>query len=401
VPHVVRIQSRICVGGPALHSILLSEGLSLGAGSRYETTLVGGALEPGEHSLSEFALERGVQVHELSHMRRAVHPGRDAAALASLVRLLRRLKPDIVHTHTAKAGALGRTAARLAGVPTIVHTFHGHTFDGYFSSPATRAFVQVERGLSRFTDCVVAISEAQRFDLVERYRVAPAHRVRMVPLGLELDRFRACASDRDELRAELGLPSTAKLVVFAGRLVPIKRPDVLLSAFERVLKAMPEAHLLIAGDGEATYRRGLEQLAREVSGTHIHFLGLRRDLPRLFGASDVFALSSDNEGTPVAVIEALAAGLPVAATDVGGVSDILAPHTGRVVPGRDAQALALALIELLRSGRRLSDQDRDDVVRKFSHRRLIKDVTDIYDELMSGRGFRARVSLSRSEAVSC
>lgn len=401
MPHVVRIQSRICVGGPALHSILLSQGLSPAAGSRYQTTLVGGALEPGEHGLEDLAAERGVQVHQLSSMQRAVHPGRDAVALAQLVRLLRRLKPDIVHTHTAKAGALGRTAARIAGVPVVVHTFHGHTFDAYFSSVATRAFVEVERGLAKLTHRIIAISEAQRFDLVHRYRVASAEQVRVVPLGLDLDVFRAVSPEPQAVRAELGLPAEAKLVVFAGRLVPIKRVDVLLEAFRRVLRQVPSAHLLIAGDGEARFRQELERTARDVSPQNIHFLGLRRDLPRLFGAADVFALSSDNEGTPVAALEALAAGLPVAATDVGGVAEILGSNPGRVVPRQDAEALARALIDLLQGGSRLSDQDRDQVVQSFSHRRLVSDVTELYDELLSRRPARSSLSFSRSEGVTC
>lgn len=401
MPHVVRIQSRICVGGPALHSILLSEGLSAQAGSRYETTLVGGALEPGEHGLEDEAERRGVRVHQLVAMRRAVHPARDAAALAELVRMLRRLKPDIVHTHTAKAGALGRTAARLAGVPVVVHTFHGHTFDAYFSSAATRAFVQVERGLARLTDRIIAISEAQRFDLVERYRVATARQVRVVPLGLDLDPFRRASSEPAAVRAELGLPLAAKLVVFAGRLVPIKRLDVLLEAFARVVKAEPAARLLIAGDGEPGFRRELERRAQALAPGRVDFLGLRRDLPRLFGAADVFALSSDNEGTPVAVIEALAAGLSVAASDVGGVSEILAPGTGRVVPRQDPDALARALLELLGRGGRISDAERDRVVQRFSHRRLIDDVTGLYDELLARGPARARARYSRPEEATC
>lgn len=401
MPHVVRIQSRICVGGPALHSILLSEGLSARSGSRYETTLVGGALEPGEHGLESLAEARGVKVHLLESMRRAVHPARDAAALAELVRLLRRLKPDIVHTHTAKAGALGRTAARLAGVPAVVHTFHGHTFDAYFSSAATRAFVQVERGLARVTDRVVAISEAQRFDLVNRYRVARAEQVRVVPLGLDLDAFRRVGSEAAAVRAELGLAQAAKLVVFAGRLVPIKRLDVLFQAFARVRAVEPRAELLVAGDGERGFRAQLEREAQALAPGHVHFLGLRRDLPRLFGAADVFALSSDNEGTPVAVIEALAAGLSVAATDVGGVAEILGPETGRVVPRQDPEALARALLELLARGGRIPDAERDRVAQRFSHRRLIEDVTRLYDELLTERPSRARAGFARSEGVPC
>jgi glycosyltransferase involved in cell wall biosynthesis len=388
---VVRVQSRICVGGPALHTILLTEGLSPKRGSRYETTLVGGALEPGEASMEPFAKDRAVEVRTVHEMRRPVSPKSDAIALAKMVQLFRRVRPVIVHTHTAKAGAIGRVAARIAGVPIVVHTFHGHVFDGYFSRAGSAAIVAAERALTRLTDRVLAISPAQRHELTEKYRIAPQEKVVVVPLGLELDRFRAIEpTRRGPLRTELGIGEDVPVVVTAGRIVPIKRFDVLIRAFAKVLESVPNAILLIAGDGDAAHRAPLVDLARSISG-RIRFLGWRKDLDRLYGEADAFALSSDNEGTPVAVIEALSAGLPVVATDVGGLSDILAPGMGHLVTREDDAAIARALIAILQSGGRVDQMLRDRIVGAFSHRRLISDVTHVYDSLLDD--FAARSAL--------
>lgn len=386
---VVRIQSRICVGGPALHSILLSEGLSHRNGSRYDTVLLGGALEAGEHSMAELAEARGVEIRTVSTMRRAVRPTADAAAVAELVRILREVKPHIVHTHTAKAGAVGRTAARLAGVPLVLHTFHGHVFDGYFSKRKTQVFLRIERGLAKMTDQILAISEQQRRDLVETYRIAPPEKVGVVPLGLDLRRFRAVAprARSGPLRRAFGIPDAHRVVVTVGRMVPIKRFDLLIRAF-RALE-LEDAHLVLVGEGESR-----EELEAQAHGhPRIHFTGLRRDLPEIYGDADLMALSSDNEGTPVAVIEALASGLPVVATDVGGVRDIMRDGMGQIVAPGNAQSFAEALRDGLSAPQVLQDVLRDDIVRRYSHERLLSDIERLYDRLvterMSARGPRS------------
>lgn len=381
---VVRIQSRICVGGPALHSILLSEGLSYRSGSKYDTTLVSGALEPDEASMEGFAKERGVKIRFIPEMGRAVSPRRDALAVARIVRILRSVQPDIVHTHTAKAGAIGRVAARIARVPIVVHTFHGHVFDGYFSPTKTRVFLEVERRLAAMTDQILAISRSQREDLVERYRIAPAGKVGVIPLGLDLSRFRA-VSPRGErigtLRSQLGLSATAPLAVSVGRLVPIKRLDLMIDAWRLITEERPDAHLVMVGDGEC--RKELE--ARAQGCGQIHFVGLRRDLPDVYSDADLLLLSSDNEGTPVAVIEALASGLPVVVTDVGGVRDILRDGMGEVVRAGDISAFAGAIRMQFAKLKPLSDAGRDDVLARFSHHRLLSDIESLYDHLVEKR----------------
>lgn len=381
---VVRIQSRICVGGPALHSILLAEGLSRRAGSRYDTVLLSGALEPGEACMDDVARTRGVEIETIPEMRRSVSPGRDLRALARVVEVLRRVKPTIVHTHTAKAGAVGRLAARIARVPIVLHTFHGHVFDGYFSPARTRAFIAVERSLARATDQILAISEQQRRDLVERYRIAPSDKVRVIPLGLDLRAFQAVeprAEPVGALRRACGIDAGARVVVTVGRLVPIKRFDVLIDAFLEVAAGAEDVHLVIVGEGEL--RSALE--ARSGGHPRIHFTGLRRDLPDIYADVDLMALSSDNEGTPVAVIEALASGVPVVATDVGGVRDVLRAGTGTIVPPGNVSALAEAMRARLATPLVLSLAQRKDIVARYSHTRLLSDMESLYDRLVEAR----------------
>lgn len=376
---IVRIQSRICVGGPALHSILLSQGLSYQSGSRFDTTLIGGALEPGETSMLDFARDRGVEVCTLPEMRRPVHPIRDVAAIGRMVGLLKKLRPQIVHTHTAKAGAVGRIAARLAGVPLVVHTFHGHVFEGYFSKRKTSTFIQVERALARNTNRIVAISSKQRDDLVHKYRIAPESKVRVVPLGLDLNTFRLIKSRNGKcgvLRRELGIKSESSIAVAVGRLVPIKRFDLLIQAFRTLLPS--RHHLVIVGDGEC--RPQLEKLSRDLP--NVHLIGLRRDLAEIYFDADLVVLSSDNEGTPVALIEAVTSGVPVVATDVGGVRDIYRDGMGSIVPRGDVQQLGRAIKEHLDQPYSLLGLHRDDVLSRYGHRRLLSDIETLYDEIL-------------------
>lgn len=400
---VVRIQSRICVGGPALHSILLTQGLSYAAGSDYETTLIGGGLEDGESSMAGFAADRGVEIEVVESMRRAVRPRQDAMALFEVSRRIRALRPAIVHTHTAKAGAIGRSAAVINRVPIVVHTFHGHVFDGYFSSRKTQAFIQVERALARATDVILSLSKQQKNDLVERYRIAPAHKVRVVPLGLELDRFRRIdRRARGPLRRQLGLSLQTPLVLAVGRIVPIKRFDLLIEAFARVVANGSPAHLAIAGDGAPEVRAQLDAAAQAAPG-RVHFLGWRRDQDILYRDADVLALTSDNEGTPVTVIEALSSGLPVVATRVGGVEDIVDDEMGTLVEPGAVEAIATALKKSLDRPTTLSDSVRDAITARFSHRRLIKDITELYDELVERKPGVAKTkpSLHGKEVTAC
>ena len=338
---VLRVIGRLNVGGPAQHVVLLNEGL---ARRGYETHLVAGALRPDEGSMAYFAEARGVAPTYVPELVTDTSLGsRDIRAVRVLAAIIRRVRPDVVHTHTAKAGLVGRLAARLAGVPVVVHTYHGHVFHGYFPAWKNTLLRTLETGLGHVSHRLIAVSDAIRDDLV-RYGVADAASIDVVRLGLDLSPFEAAASLRGELRQELSISSDTFVMAIVGRLAPIKNHAVFVQAVSAVVSRHPRTVAVVVGDGEL--RNATAQLVDSLGlGAHVRFLGWRRDLPRIYADADVLVVSSDNEGTPVTAIEAMAAACPVVATRVGGVPDIIADgETGRLVPAQDAEALAEALL---------------------------------------------------------
>jgi glycosyltransferase involved in cell wall biosynthesis len=343
---VMRIIARLNVGGPAIHTVLLTARLDP---EKYRTTLVVGEPGEGEGDMSYLASERGVSPVTIGELGRAIRPTDDLVAFWKLFRLMRRERPHVVHTHTAKAGTLGRLAAVAARVPVRVHTFHGHVFSGYFSPTKTRAFLAIERALARVTDRIIAISESQRRDLSELYRVAPDAKFAVVPLGLDLSRFAEVPDEPplDGVRAEFGVQSAEVVVGIVGRLTAIKNHKLFLDAARIALERAPANvtfRFLIVGGGD------LEDEIREQAcelGDRVVLAGWRRDLAEVYAACDIVAQTSNNDGTPVAVIEALASGRPVVATDVGGVADVLERgNLGLLVPPGDAERFADALVRL-------------------------------------------------------
>jgi glycosyltransferase involved in cell wall biosynthesis len=372
------------LGGPAHQASLLS-GRRLDP-DRYETLLVHGRPAPGEESMADLADAEGAKTIYLTSLRQPVNPFTDAPALRQLGSIARRFRPQIVHTHTAKAGFLGRQAAVLSlrPCPVLVHTFHGHVLEGYFGPAKTRLYRSLERRLARRTDRLIGVSRQTVEDLV-RLGVAPRERFSVIPLGLELEPFASLEQVAGaELRAELGVADNEALLAFVGRIVPIKRLDLLLRAFARAHAGGARAHLAIVGDGET--RGVFQRLARELGvGSAVSFLGYRRDLPRIAAAADAAVLSSDNEGTPVWLIEAGAAGKPAIATDVGGTSEVVTPETGIVVPPDDEAALAAAISRLAGDPelrRQMGGRARQHVLRRYSVERLLSDIDALYRELL-------------------
>jgi glycosyltransferase involved in cell wall biosynthesis len=380
---VLRLFSRLNIGGPSLHVILLSHGLRpLG----YETRLIVGRESPREGNMLALATERGVECETVAGLGREIAPLGDVVALAGLVRLMRAWRPGIVHTHTAKAGLLGRLAARVARVPTIVHTFHGHVLRGYFSPPKQALFRGLERALARAADAIVAVSDSVKRDLVE-LGVADDRKIRVIPLGLELSPL-AGELPRGVLRRESGIPDDAPLVGMVGRLVPIKDVPTFLRAAVRVRERRPDARFVLVGDGEE--RAALEALSRELGLADVlHFLGWRRDLAQVYGDLDVVVNASRNEGTPVALIEALAAARPVVATAVGGTPDVVGRNErGRLVPPGSPEALAEAVLDVLAQpepARCAAFAGRAHVMAHHSCERLIRDMDALYRQLSPGR----------------
>jgi glycosyltransferase involved in cell wall biosynthesis len=376
--------ARMNLGGPAHQASLLS-GRRFDP-ERYQTLLVHGQPAPGEESMADLAEAEGAETHYLPSLRQPVSPLHDTLALKELGAIARRFRPHLVHTHTAKAGFLGRSAALLAlrPRPVLVHTFHGHVLEGYFGQAKTRLYRGLERTLARRTDRLIGVSEMTVDDLV-RLGVAPREKFSVVRLGLDLEPFaNADRSAGASLREELGVGSDEVLLSFVGRMVPIKRLDVLLRAFARAHENGARVRLAVVGDGET--RPEFERLAGELGvGAAVSFLGYRRDLPRIAAAADLAVLSSDNEGTPVSLIEAGAAGRPAVSTNVGGVAEVVTPETGLLVAPGDDAALGAA-IERLAGDRELRRQmgrrAREHVMSRYSVERLISDIDALYRELL-------------------
>ena len=394
---VLRVIGRLNVGGPSIHVVNLAAGLDP---SRYEQLLVIGHESPAEGSMLDYALSRGVWPHRIQEIVTAFNLApRDGIALKRLFSLMRLYRPHIVHTHTAKAGLLGRIAARLAGVPIIVHTFHGHVLHGYYGPVQNWALRRMERTLAWFSHRLVTVSEQVKKELVE-YGVAGAERISVIPLGLDLQPYLDAGARRGEFRREMGLSSDAKLVGIVGRIFPVKNHALFLESAARIAAAEPVARFVIVGDG--LLRFALEQQARDLGITErVVFTGWRSDLAPIYADLDVLVVSSNNEGTPLSAIEAMAASCPVVATRVGGVPDLISDHkTGRLVPPRDAGALAGAVLDLLHNPEIAQEMGRNAMIsarERFDVKRLVHDMDHLYRELLDEKAIR-REAVEQAQA---
>ena len=381
---MLRVIGRLNIGGPSIQAITLTERLvELG----YETTLVRGCEEQDEGNMDYLARQHGVPPLLVRWMRR--NPGwRDVPALISLVRIMRRERPHIVHTHAAKGGTLGRLAAMIAfpsrsSRPILIHTYHGHSLTGYFSTTKAGTYRAIERLLARFSDRLVAVSDEVRDELVQM-EIGSTRKFEVVPLGFELSPFTTNGSARqamrEALRAELGIPSEARVVTLIARLVPIKRVDRFLRV-AIALKEFEDVHFLIVGDGELRECLQQSEDAQALDGRLI-WAGFRRDMPAIVFASDVVVQTSDNEGTPVALIEAQAAGVPVVTTRVGGAATVVQDGaTGFVTPQDPPEAMAFTIDVILKSKKlraEMGARARERTLQKFSLDRLTADIDDVY-----------------------
>jgi len=385
---VLRVIARLNVGGPALHVAYLSAGL---ADRGYDTTLVAGKVGVGEESMAFVAEQRGVRIETLDDLHREIAPLRDLRTILRLARLIRSERPTILHTHTAKAGAVGRIAALLAGdarPPVIVHTFHGHVLRGYFNPALTAAFRLLERLLARVATKLVAVSPEVRDDLVA-LGVAPAAKFAVVRLGIELDeRVDYDEEGRKATRRLLGIPPDAFVVGWIGRMTAVKRTEDIARTLQALVERGVNGYLCLVGDGPDRTR--LERRMHELGvAKRCLFVGYQENVARFYDAMDVLLLTSVNEGTPVSVIEALAAGRPVVATRVGGVSDVVRDGVdGFLAEVADVESLAARLAELagdpeLRT--RMGNAGQAHVVDRYAVERLVDDIDRLYRSLLPGR----------------
>lgn len=386
-PKVVRIICRLSVGGPAHHIALLHRALE----EEFETVLVTGSLFDGE-TCAEHLLHSVEKLHRVSWMQRPISPLHDLVALARITAILRRERPDIVHTHCSKAGALGRLAAVLAGVPVRVHTYHGCIFEHHFGPVQSRLYLGIERLLSRITTRAIALSRSQAEVLGRNYRVLPQEKISIIRNGYELSRNGHCGR-RTEVRQQLGTGEDQTLVVWAGRLVPIKNPD-LMAEIVRAARHDPRLRFAIVGHGTERAR-----LQRSLAGcSNVVFTGWWHDMPAMWAASDVALLTSHNEGTPAALIEAMAAGKPFVSTSAGGVVDLALPPVLRkngngilharnaflVPPSADEMLDCLTVLASDPELRcRMGSAGQDFVLDQFSAERLVKEISGLYRELLN------------------
>ncbi len=385
---VARVITRLNIGGPSIQAVRLTTALEPYG---FRTVLFHGRLGSGEGDMS-YLLPAGADARYVPALCRQLSPMDDLVALIRLYREFRRVRPRIVHTHMAKAGMLGRLAAtaynltsRRADRAQIVHTYHGHVLDGYFSAAATQFFIALERVLARLSDRIIAISPAIRTELLQKYRIGHERQYRVVPLGFDLSPFGAVNdATRVAARRALNIAAGVPVICTVGRLTAIKQPRLFLDVVRLVSEQHPGVIALVAGDGEL--RSDVDAYAAELGiAPRLRMLGWRKDLATIYAATDVFLLTSRNEGTPVALIEAMASGTPGVSTDVGGVTDVIGgPDAGRTAPFGDAAGLAAAINALLADPalrRRMGARARDRVLDRYDISRLVADIAALYGEL--------------------
>jgi glycosyltransferase involved in cell wall biosynthesis len=387
---VIHIITRFDKGGSAENTFITVRDLDK---ARCDVVLIKGTSPPGNSGdLETGAVQANVNIacgHHvrlicLRHLVRDLRPFSDLAAFFSLLRIIRREKPHIVHTHTSKAGILGRWAAYFCRVPIIVHTPHGHVFWGYFNSWQTRLFILLERWTARITNAIVTLTPQEKKDHL-RFRIAPEEKFTVIHSGVDLRTFRADLYQPSETKALLGIPPEMTVVGTVGRLTPVKGQEVLIRAASELIRRGEKIFLVLLGDGEL--RRDLEELSLRLDiAEYVRFLGWRPDVARVMAVCDIFCLPSRNEGMGKVLVEAMAMGKPIIASSIGGIPDIVCSgENGILVPVGDAAAWAEAIARLCRDPekrRRMGDAGMQ-MAPRYSSEEMIKRIDRLYEELLN------------------
>ena len=394
MPRILRIFNRINVGGPIYNVAYLSSFI----GPAYQTRVLVGHIEPGEADATYILEGMGVESILVPGMFRQINIKNDLKALRFIKNEIEAFKPDIIHTHAAKAGALGRLASLLANHKTkvVVHTYHGNVFDGYFSPIKSKIFVAIERFLAYFSDGIISISKAQKRELSEKYKIAKPDKIHVIPLGFKLKHFtEGIEEKRESFRREFGITKDEIVVVITGRLTAIKNHKFFLDAVAhcRVNGSKP-FKAVVVGDGELmdellsyAIELGLKVgLPLKSTGEEdVIFTSWRKDIDRINAGSDIGALTSLNEGTPVSIIEAMASGLAVITTNVGGVEDFINNGENGIICGQDITEFATSLGDLIAKKEKrmeLGAKAKSGVLEQFDYKRLVNDVDNLYKELL-------------------
>lgn len=385
---ILRIVNRFNLGGITYNVTYLSKYLP----SNYKTKLIGGPEEKGEQNSMYIPESVGLNPELIFEMRRSINPFQDFLAYRKIKKIIKEFKPDIVHTHASKAGVVGRLAAMHSKVPIIIHTFHGHVFNGYFSKVKTSIFKQIERYLAQKSTSIIAISDLQKKDLSEVHKICKPNKIKVIPLGFDLEKFKTDIELKRNLFRQNHLIENSEIAIgIIGRLAPIKNHYMFLKAIIQLKNNCNKPFkALIIGDGEM--RTALENFLIEKSisfnlpNSYIHFLGWIKEVDVVLAGIDVVCLTSNNEGTPVSLIEAQAAGKFVVSTNVGGVKDILEETSGKLCePGND-KLFAKQLIDVMNDFENCNTNAKlamEIVHQKFSYLRLCNDMDKHYQSLLT------------------
>lgn len=376
---VLHVITRMIVGG-AQENTMLS--CALADPARFRSELLTGTQTGPEGELHTESRARGVQLEFEPNLVREIAPERDLLAIWRLWRRMRRARYDVVHTHSSKAGIVGRIAARLAGVPVIVHTIHGWGFNGEQPKHVSQFYIWLERLCARHCGALVVVGLAYR-DEGLALGIGQPEQYLLIRSGIEVEAYRDVVIQRSAARRRIGVPEDAFVVGNVGRLSPPKCPELMVAAFDRLARQHADARLVMVGDG--WQRAELEaEIRRRGLAERVHLLGLRRDVPELLRAFDVFILSSSREGLPRTVVQAMAAGLPVVCTRAGAVADaVVDGESGWIVEVGDAEGIGERLIRLAGDrdlARRMGERGRARV-EEFSARRMVQQLTTLYEQL--------------------
>jgi len=403
---ILRIITRLNIGGPSIHVSLLTKGLDP---ERFESILVSGNVSNLEGDMSYVATDLGLKPQVLPSLRREISLPRDIRTLLRLLKLLVQESPDIVDTHTAKAGTLGRLAVFIHNRlhkrrVMVIHTFHGHVFHGYFNQLKSRMFIWAERLQAKATDVIIAISASQRNELSRKYHIAPEEKFRTVKLGFDLQSFSSIKNLKGQFRKSVGVNPETILIGIVGRLVAIKNHKMFLDAAKIFIEENRgiQAKFMIIGDGELQ-RELMSYSAGLGLSDFVIFCGWARDLPEVYADLDILVLTSINEGTPVSIIEAMASSVPVISTDAGGVRDLTGPpqpkydldgfeicQRGLICRQGDTNGLAKGIKFLLINStyrEKTINAARIFVKRGYSVDRLLREMESIYLNLIKGQSY--------------
>ena len=394
MPKVLRIINRFNLGGPTYNVSYLTKYMA----PDYETLLVGGMNDKSEACSDYIVQKLGIHAIKISEMMRSINGYNDVVAYEKIKSIIKRYKPDIVHTHASKAGVLGRQAAISCGVPVIVHTFHGHIFNSYFNKYVTATFQKIEQHYAKRTSAIVAISDIQKYELSEVYKIAPPEKFRVIPLGFDLNRFQENkAMKRDAFRKQYDIADDEIAVSIVGRLVPVKNHRMFIDSIRNVKsKTNRKVRGVIVGDGDL--RDGLLEYAslhgltsstpeHKVPNSDLIFTSWIKDADYVFAGSEISALTSLNEGTPVSIIESQAANVPVVSTIVGGIRDVVVEgKTALLSPTQNVEAFSENLLSLIENDEMRKQMSEDGwifVRDKFHYTRLVNDMKNLYDEVLA------------------